>query len=269
MKHGALARFNSPACSLDRPGVNQTGAALLEFAIVAVLMLGILLPGMISVGKSLSELNVAAQSAFLGVQSGAQVKVGLGAEPVGGDPGAIAAWDTELNTLKGQVTTEVRARVDAMYPIMSTSLEAKTVNQFGPDAISLFRLASEDPDHWMVQTDITAYFPAILTSIPVRVKSVGSMLNVQPRTAGDLSAPRRVRGPLDQPYTFTCAPVSCGTRTDANCVPDCCRGFLPGGSSSSWGILSNDEGWRCTGAEFGPGGGGTGGPDGGGGGPDD
>lgn len=260
----SFAAFDYSAGATRR---SQNGAALLEFSIVAVVMLGILLPGMINVGKSLSELNAASQSAFLGTQSGAQVKIGLGEEPPPENPAAVAAWNAELNTLKGQVTNEVRGRVNAMYPIMSTNLESKTVNG---DDVSLFRFASEDPDHWMVQTDITAYFPAVLTNVPVRVKSVSSMLNVQPRTAGDLSTPSRVRrGPLNLPPAYTCAPVLCSTYNTAGCAEPCCQGFVPGATGTGAGILTGaPAAWVCSGGQFGPPGNGGGDP-GGGGGPDE
>lgn len=223
---------------------SETGAALLEFSIVAVVMLGILLPGMISVGKTLSEINAAAQGAYIGAQQGAQIKIDLTEE----------ATSDDIATLNLTVDSAVRSRIDSMYPLMAPGLESKIVNG-DPSEVTLFRPETGDTDHWMVQADITAYFPTLLTNIPVRVKSVSSMLNVQPRRGGDLATPQRItRGTSGAVPTYRCnvTPCSTGNFTDSSCNRECCGGFLPGYDGSANGILRNDTRWLCPEEIYGP-----------------
>lgn len=209
--------------------VGQRGAALIEFAIVAVVLLGIILPGMISVGKSLSELNAAAQGSFLGVQRGADVKIPYTTGDINPD---------DINLVNAAIT----GRIDYLYPMMSPQARDVAVN---PESSVTVSKSSEDPEHWMVQADMTAYFPAILTDIPVRVKSVSSMLNIQLRTGGDLTSPQRIRRE-GSVTNYNCEPRPCsGGNANIGCEPSCCLGFIPGGGNANSFLLREYGDWVC------------------------
>ncbi len=226
---------------------SQSGAALLEFSIVAVVMLGILLPGMISVGKALSEIGAASQGAYMGAQEGAEVKIDFAEE----------ATSVDIETLNLQVRDAVQGRVDTIYPLMAPRVYSSSVNNHN---VSVFRPETGDTDHWMVQADMVARFSTILTSIPVTVKSVSTMLNVQPRRAGDLAVPQRIkRGKLMTVPAYKCDVTRCANDIEGHpeCRRECCGGFIPGyevvGGAPVNGILRNNSSWICPVSEtYGP-----------------
>ena len=189
----------------------QIGAALIEFAIVAVILLGVLLPGVVSIGKAVSELTAASQAAYLGTRLGAEERVDLVSD----------SSIEQIQVVQNRVASVVNGRVlQTMEPMSRTAATPQT-------EVRLFRDEPSDPDHWMISTRLEARFPVILTDIPVKVVAVSSVLNLQPETTQDLTTPQRLQLAGQSTFSsYSCLPVRC--YGGAGCNPTCCPGDTGG-----------------------------------------